>query len=90
MSKGGESGAAVVPGDKAGSLLLAALKHDGFEMPPAGRLPDDVIADFETWIDMGAPDPRDEPLATIDERTIDVEVSDEERRRLQERGLHDS
>jgi hypothetical protein len=72
LTKGGESGAAVVPGDKGQSLLLAALKHDGFEMPPTGRLPDDVIADFETWIDMGAPDPREEPLPTVDERTIDV------------------
>ncbi|MGB8854095.1 MAG: PSD1 and planctomycete cytochrome C domain-containing protein [Pirellulales bacterium] len=74
MAKGGESGAAVVPGKKEESLLLAALKYDGFEMPPAGKLPDEVIADFETWIDMGAPDPRDEPLATVDERTIDVEA----------------
>jgi hypothetical protein len=73
MAKGGESGAAVVPKNKEESLLLAALKYDGFEMPPAGKLPDEVIADFETWIDMGAPDPRDEPLATVDERTIDVE-----------------
>ena len=73
MMKGGESGAAVVPKNKEESLLLAALKYDGFEMPPAGKLPEEVIADFETWIDMGAPDPRDEPLATIDERTIDIE-----------------
>ena len=72
MQKGGESGAAVVPGKRDDSLLLAALKYDGFEMPPTGRLADDVIADFETWIDMGAPDPRDEALAAIDERTIDV------------------
>jgi hypothetical protein len=69
MAKGGESGAAVVPRNKDESLLLAAMKYDGFEMPPAGKLPDDVIADFETWIDMGAPDPRDEPLAAVDERT---------------------
>jgi mono/diheme cytochrome c family protein len=74
MAKGGESGAAVVPGKKEESLLLAALKYDGFEMPPAGKLPDDVIADFEKWIDMGAPDPRDDPPAAIDERTIDVEA----------------
>ena len=73
MMKGGESGAAVVPGKRDDSLLLAALKYDGFEMPPAGKLPDDVIADFEKWIDMGAPDPRDQPTAVVDERTIDVE-----------------
>jgi hypothetical protein len=74
MAKGGESGAAVVPGKREDSLLLAALKYDGFEMPPAGKLPDEVIADFEKWIDMGAPDPRDEPAAAVDERTIDVEA----------------
>jgi len=74
MMKGGESGAAVVPGKRDDSLLLAALKYDGFEMPPAGKLPDEVIADFEKWIDMGAPDPRDEPTAVVDERTIDVEA----------------
>ena len=73
MMKGGESGAAVVPGKREDSLLLAALKYDGFEMPPAGKLPDEVIADFEKWIDMGAPDPRDQPTAVVDERTIDVE-----------------
>ena len=74
MMKGGESGAAVVPGKREDSLLLAALKYDGFEMPPAGKLPDDVIADFEKWIDMGAPDPRDQPTAVVDERTIDVQA----------------
>ncbi|NBU40082.1 MAG: DUF1549 domain-containing protein [Planctomycetia bacterium] len=74
MHKGGESGAAVVPGRRDESLLLAAIRYDGFEMPPTGRLPDTVIADFETWIDMGAPDPRDEPAASTEERTIDVEA----------------
>jgi len=72
MAKGGESGPAVVPGDKEASLILAALKHEGFDMPPAGKLPDDVIADFEKWVEMGAPDPRNEPAATLDERVIDA------------------
>jgi hypothetical protein len=72
MAKGGESGPAVVPGDKAASLILAALKHEGFDMPPAGKLPDTVIADFEKWVEMGAPDPRNEPAATLDERVIDA------------------
>ena len=31
---GGESGAAVVPGNPEESLLLSALKHESFEMPP--------------------------------------------------------
>ena len=31
----------------------------GIEMPPKGKLPDAVVADFERWVRMGAPDPRD-------------------------------
>lgn len=56
--RGGDSGAAVVPGHPEDSLLLSALKYDSFEMPPQQRLPDHVIADFETWIKNGAVDPR--------------------------------
>jgi hypothetical protein len=56
--RGGESGPAVVPGDPSKSLLLAALKYDGFEMPPSEKLSDAIIADFEKWIALGAPDPR--------------------------------
>ena len=32
-------------------------------MPPKGKLPDSVIADFERWIQMGAPDPRSGEVA---------------------------
>jgi hypothetical protein len=58
LRQGGASGAAVAPGQPAESLLLSALRYETFEMPPTGKLPDDVIVDFETWISMGAPDPR--------------------------------
>ena len=34
-----------------------------YEMPPTGKLPDAVIDDFEKWIALGAPDPRDEAHA---------------------------
>jgi hypothetical protein len=57
--RGGESGPAVVPGNVDESLLIAAIKHDSFEMPPDGRLPDRVVLDFVKWIEIGAPDPRD-------------------------------
>jgi len=61
--KGGDSGAAVVPKTIAESLLISAIKHDGIEMPPKGKLPEEVIADFVKWVEMGAPDPRDgEPV----------------------------
>jgi hypothetical protein len=72
MLKGGESGPAVVPGDKEKSLLLDAIGHKGLEMPPEGKLPDGVIADFMAWFEMGAPDPRTGPAATVESRKIDV------------------
>ena len=64
IRKGGETGAAVVPGKPADSVLLkAAPRHVSSELkmppPPAEKLPDAVIADFEKWIAMGAPDPRE-------------------------------
>ena len=57
--QGGDSGPAVVPGQPDASLLLSALRYEDFEMPPKGQLPPEVIAHFETWIALGAPDPRD-------------------------------
>jgi len=63
MLKGGDSGPVVVPGDPKQSLLLQTLHYAGeIKMPPAGKLPDAAIADFEKWIKLGAPDPR-EPAA---------------------------
>jgi len=58
LLKGGDSGAAVVPGDADKSLLIEAIKYEGLEMPPKAKLSDEIIADFVTWIEMGAPDPR--------------------------------
>lgn len=55
---GGGSGPAIVPGQPAESLLLSALRYESLQMPPQQQLPDTVIADFERWIQMGAPDPR--------------------------------
>ena len=71
--QGGESGAAVVPGDPEASLLVAALKYDGFEMPPKGKLSAEVIADFERWIKDGAVDPREGSLAPAVASAIDFE-----------------
>lgn len=56
---GGDSGPAIVPGQPEDSLLIAAIKHESFEMPPEDKLLDQVIADFEKWVRIGAPDPRD-------------------------------
>ncbi len=64
IRRGGDSGAAVVPGNVGESLLIEAVRYTNTDtaMPPkkaGGKLPDTVIADFETWVKMGAPDPRD-------------------------------
>jgi len=60
--KGGDGGAAViVPGKPEESLLIKLIRHEkeGREMPPDGdKLSAAQIADFVTWIGMGAPDPR--------------------------------
>ncbi len=59
LVKGGDNGPAVVTGKTQEGTLLKALRytHDT-KMPPSGKLPGAVLADFEAWIKMGAPDPR--------------------------------
>ncbi len=56
---GGESGPGVVPGELDGSSIVAALKYESVEMPPKGKLSENVIADFQKWIVDGAADPRE-------------------------------
>jgi hypothetical protein len=71
LLNGGDSGAAILPKQAEKSLLLKALRHEDLKMPPKRKLPVSVIKDFETWIAMGAPDPRvaKEPKSL---RTIDL------------------
>ena len=66
MLEGGDSGPAVEPGEPDDSLIVSALRHEDFEMPPEEQLSDAVVADFVRWIELGAPDPRDGevPIAT--------------------------
>ncbi len=58
--RGGDNGPAVVPGKLEESLIIGALKWSDkdTQMPPKKQLPANVIADFEQWVKMGAPDPR--------------------------------
>lgn len=61
---GGDSGSVIVPGNPEESLLLQSIRHElpDLKMPKAGaQLDASVLADFEKWIAMGAPDPRDAP-----------------------------
>ncbi len=58
LRKGGDTGEVISPKHPDKSLLIEAIKYEGLEMPPEGQLPDEVIEDFEKWVEMGAPDPR--------------------------------
>jgi hypothetical protein len=73
MRKGGVSGPAIVPGKPEESPLIRALRYENRKMPPVGKLTDSVIADFERWVAMGAPDPRDGQAADWKPSGIDVE-----------------
>lgn len=70
---GGETGPAIVKGNSAESHLIKALKYDGMEMPPSGKLSPEIIADFVKWVDMGAPDPRTGAAPAKPKREINVE-----------------
>jgi len=74
LLEGGESGPAVVPGDPKESLLISALKHDDFEMPPKGKLSPKVIADFGKWIQDGATDPRGDTNQVVRPKSIDIKA----------------
>ena len=82
--KGGKSGPAIVPGNTEKSLLLGAIRHESFEMPPGNKLPDKVIADFVKWIEIGAPDPRDRPPSVKEANGIATRVWKELRPRPNE------
>lgn len=72
LIKGGDSGTSIVPGKPGESLLIAALKHESVEMPPKGKLPESIIGHFVKWIEMGAPDPREGEVVTIEGVDIDA------------------
>lgn len=58
---GGDSGAAITPGDPEKSLLVKAVRYSDpdLQMPPKGKQLSPVqVADITAWVKMGAPDPR--------------------------------
>ncbi|HEV3386898.1 MAG TPA: PSD1 and planctomycete cytochrome C domain-containing protein [Gemmata sp.] len=58
--KGGDNGAAIVPGDPAKSRLIQVIKYDGdIKMPQKGKLPDAEIGILTAWVKGGAPWPND-------------------------------
>ncbi|MFN7627813.1 MAG: c-type cytochrome domain-containing protein, partial [Pirellula sp.] len=57
MLVGGDSGPALVPGAPQNSLILQALRYEGLEMPPSGKLAPSKLQPIEQWILAGAPWP---------------------------------
>ena len=74
---GGNSGRGVVPHNLEESWLWIAISHSDsdYKMPPKGKkLPANVIDNFKTWIEMGAPDPRGFEEQLEVDSNIDIEV----------------
>ncbi len=64
--RGGDSGAAVIPGAPAASLLLAAVRHESVAMPPdRAPLSTSEIAALENWVADGLPWTGSAPAADL-------------------------
>ncbi len=78
--RGGDSGAAIVPGNPAKSLLIEAVKYTNsdLEMPPKKKLGKQAVADLSEWIHLGAPWPSETTLVTS-KREHGFSITDEDR-----------
>jgi Protein of unknown function (DUF1549)/Planctomycete cytochrome C len=74
FTKGGDSGPVVVPGKPAESLLIKAVRQTDPElkMPKGGKLADQLIANLEVWVAMGAPWPDDKSGSGIALKAFDL------------------
>jgi cytochrome c553 len=78
LRKGGETGPAIVLKHPEKSLLIKAVSYadKDLQMPPHDKkLSDQQIADLETWVKMGAPDPRDKGVGSGHNYAIDWDKS---------------
>jgi len=72
---GGDSGPAIEPGNPDESLLIEVIRYTGdLQMPPKGKLPENVIRDFEQWVKLGAADPREGEIRSASRSGIDLEA----------------
>lgn len=71
---GGDTGAAIVPGDAKKSLLIDAVNYgDVYQMPPKSKLPAEEIAILTKWVDMGAPWPASTATVSAKPKDFDLE-----------------
>lgn len=62
LRAGGDTGVIIKPGEPEDSLLIKVLRYaeDDRQMPPRGKLDQEVIDAFVEWVKQGAVDPRPE------------------------------
>jgi len=67
LLKGGDTRAAIVPGDPEKSLLIEAVRRTNpdLQMPPKGKLSQEQVEDLMAWVRIGAPWPGDEAAAPL-------------------------
>ncbi|MEM7475569.1 MAG: PSD1 and planctomycete cytochrome C domain-containing protein [Planctomycetota bacterium] len=75
LRQGGNSGPGVTPHDLDESWVWRFMTHrdKNARMPPESTLSNQVLADFKKWIEMGAPDPREDGLPATVISSIDVQ-----------------
>ncbi|TWT48143.1 Planctomycete cytochrome C [Rubripirellula amarantea] len=74
IAKGGLGGTALVAGHPDQSLIMEVVSYESeMQMPPDGKLDDEMIAILRQWIEMGAPDPRHESQESQEEMASPLE-----------------
>ncbi|CAN5875098.1 PSD1 and planctomycete cytochrome C domain-containing protein [soil metagenome] len=79
MLEGGKTGSAVLPGDLEESLLVEAVRYEGFEMPPTGPLPAEQVEILVRWVEQGAHWPGPGGEASGPEPVVREFITDEDR-----------
>ena len=75
LRQGGNSGPGIAGNKLDESWIWRAVTHSDpdLKMPPEGKLPDRVVAHLKRWVEMGAPDPRDDGPPAVVASSIDIE-----------------
>jgi hypothetical protein len=70
LEQGGDSGASIDQDNLDQSLFLQAIRYDGYEMPPSGKLPQNEIDVLTEWVRQGAYWP--EEAIPVGDKTLEV------------------
>ncbi len=75
LIEGGDTGEAIVPGKPDESLLIEAILYgdDGYQMPPSGKLPQEIINNLTRWVKIGAPWPKEQAPGTVKRQEFNLQ-----------------